>query len=176
MAAPQLQNVYVRLAANHQLELFTDPQALNPMKEDAPVDVKGDGKSKLQFNFILNNNPGHHNGHIETADLIILPHTLNAVTASGKVFARIKDSPFEPLKDKAHVIQDPGEKLAKQDPGNLGGTVPVQNHGGVNVIEAGQLDIRKVDTYSGPYKYTIVAISDSGEDFDFVDPTVKIEP
>lgn len=143
------------------------------MTNENAILVKGGGI--VCFNFILNHNPGHHNGNIETADLIIVPHTLDAKDAFGRIFARKKDSPFDPPRIKAHVLDDPGEALG--DPGNRRGTVPVA--GDVDAgffIPAGCVKIRKVASLSGDYKYTIVAVSDDGEDFDFVDPTIKIEP
>jgi hypothetical protein len=170
MPANPIENVFIRLVANHQLELFADAAATKPLLDTDPLLVKGNGGGSLQFNFILNMNPGHHNGNIETADLIIVPHVL--ITSAGTVKTQKKDSPFSDA-SRALVINDPG---GTTNPGNLKGKLAVRGGAGAQYIPAGQLKIRKVSSLTGVFKYTIIAVSDDGADFDFVDPTIIIEP
>ena len=106
-------DLYIRIVANHELELFWDVDGKDPIDINSPP--ISECRGKIRFHFIVNNNFGHHwNGgrpNIETAALVVIAQT-ETDPSTGRVK---RGTPFAVKggNDRCFYLEDP-------DPSGLG--------------------------------------------------------
>jgi len=170
--------IYVRIVANHALELYEDPDGLRPLALNKARLVKS-GR-KLVFRFIANQNYGHHwpsfpnppkpgeQPYIETAALVVIGQTEQ--NAADEL---IPGTPFVGGLGGGRTHYFPDRDVGEG--GNLRGVVKLD---GKNFIEAGRVKYKTIrgKKHKGPFKWALVALCDGGASYCEIDPHDELDP
>jgi hypothetical protein len=172
---PAVAEVFIKLwrhTDHFDMKVYFDAAGTDEMTIDEPLALLGNGKGKIQFNFI----PPSATEPVVTADLVIIGQTVRDGSARrGHRRASPFKHPFSIPAGKFYPTYYLPSPAGDDDPTNL---KSVLKCGSTGYVEGGKLDIIKVPGAkpTEPYKYTIIALCDGATAVTGIDPTGIINP